>query len=376
LLASSLDAGCGGDSPAPPSPADLGSPTDMSAPPPTDLGPGDDLGGAEDDLGTPPADAGVMDAGATDASPAPDATVGDAGPSPGSEPGARGPYALTTTAATVMRAARRIPVVAHIPAEAAGDGLPVVLFLPGFQLQSMQYVGTVEHLASHGFIVVRADPPTSLFSPSSHVTLRDDARAVLDWALGSSPFRMRVDATRVGAAGHSLGGKVTTMLAAVDPRVRALYGLDPVNAGAGPFGYSADNPDITPAPTNTIAIPVGIVGETLDAMPRMGGIPGFGMACAPSGQNFADIYEALTAAPWAASWEIPGASHMAFLDDPRCGTICDQCNTSTVDTRVVIADVRTSLTAFFRRFLRDDAAMDEWLTGARRPSTWIQRTRP
>jgi hypothetical protein len=372
-IAPATTTGCGGGGAAtPPPPADLGappdlavpadmaSPSDMTTPPPTDLG-------ADVDLGEPPADMGVgADLGAPP----------DAGPPPGGSPSARGPYAATTTMATVTRGTRRIPVVAHVPAEAAGDALPVVLFMAGFQLQTMQYAGTIEHLASHGFVVVRLDPPNSLFAPASHATLRDDARAVLDWALGEAPFRARIDPARVGATGHSLGGKVTTMLAAADTRVRALYGLDPVNAGAGPLGYSADSPDITPAPVNTISIPVGIVGETLDATPRMGGFPFGGMACAPAGQNFADIYGALTAAPWAASWEIPGASHMVFLDDPNCGTTCSVCNTSTVDTRATLADVRTSLTAFFRRFLRDDAAMDEWLTGARRPSSWIQMTRP
>ena len=190
---------------------------------------------------------------------------------------------------------RNTPVRIYQPS--GTELLPLVIFLPGFQLTSAQYAGTLERIASHGFVVIGADPAGSLFSVS-HVNMAVDAAAVLDWALSTSPVSGRIDAAHVAMMGHSLGGKLSTMVAAMDPRVSALMLFDPVNGGAGPSGYNATAPDIVPERVTPLTIPIGIAGEINNAT---GGT--FGMSCAPAAQNYATFYDAATGSAWAVrSW--------------------------------------------------------------------------
>ncbi len=325
------------------------------------LNPRTDAGTDAADAGqvvTPPVDSGMhlsdggqaldagqlspLDAGAVDA--------GIVGWLPPTAPESAGPYLVNTVTASVTRGSRRTPVVAHVPA-----GLrraPVVIFLPGAQLTTAMYAPTVTRLASHGFIVVRADPAFSLFSPD-HAAMAADARAVIDWALSSSsPIAESVDATRVAAMGHSLGGKLAIMTAFADPRVKAVFGIDPVNA---------QSPDVVPDQVSPLTIPLGFAGETLDAATGAGG-----MACAPADGNYVTFYNAAARSPWSAEWTFPGISHLAFVDSCT-GLLCSFCKTSTADEGIARSNLKTLAVAFFRRHFWSDTAMESTLTGAAAP---------
>jgi hypothetical protein len=181
-----------------------------------------------------------------------------------------------------------------------------------------------------------------------------DGRAVITWATSEAPFAASVDATRIGVAGHSLGGKLSTLITMDDDRIDALYAIDPVDGDPSPLGGggSRDRPDLVPARGSEITVPAGFAGETTNGMSS----GGFGsMACAPSEQNFQQFYAAATAAPWAAQWDITGADHMDFLDDPDCGFTCSVCPDGPADDATVLGTNRTLLTAFFRRHLAGDA---------------------
>ncbi len=312
------------------------------------------------DGGVPATDAFVVGADA------PGAMTGD--------PSAMGPYTVTESMAMVM-GDRRTPVTAYVPTLPAGTTAPLVLFLPGFQLNTSQYAGTLRHLASHGFIVVGANPAGSLFSVN-HVNMAADGRAVIGWATSMAPFAASVDATRIGVAGHSLGGKLSTLITMDDDRIDALYAIDPVDGDPSPLGGggSPDRPDLVPARGSEITVPAGFIGETTNGM--SGG--GFGsMACAPSEQNFTQFYSAATAAPWAAQWDVTGADHMDFLDDPAaCGFTCSVCPDGPADDGSVLGTNRTLITAFFRRHLASDASMDATLTGASVPMGVTAMRRP
>ncbi|MFO0714804.1 MAG: hypothetical protein U0353_33500 [Sandaracinus sp.] len=288
----------------------------------------------------------------------------DAAMTSGAAPSARGTYSVTESSATVMAGGRSTPVTAYVPSIPAGTTAPLVVFVPGFQLTSSQYAGTLEHLASHGFIVLGADPSASLFS-ANHVNMAADARAVITWATSMAPFASSVDASRIGVTGHSLGGKVATLVTMDDDRVRALYAIDPVDGDPSPIGGgSSDRPDLVPSRGGDLTVAVGFAGETTN-----GGSGGpFSMPCAPSDQNFEQFYAAATAASWAGQWEIEGADHMDFLDDPACGFTCSACPDGPADDATVLATNRTLLTAFFRRHLGGEAAMDAYLTGVSVPS--------
>ncbi len=325
-------------------------------------------GSSDADGGSPTADAGVgIDAGASDAG-ALDAAAVDAGGEDagftGADPTGDGPFTVSTQAGSVERDGRTTPVTAHVP-DGAGPS-PLVLFLPGFQLGSERYAPLCDRLASHGYVVVRADPPASLLAVS-HVAMRDDAIAVLDWAATELPV-----SGAVGLMGHSLGGKVTTMVAGMRAGVGALLGIDPVNGGNPFSGYSATLPDIVPEVTATLTMAVGYLGETTNASGGVGG-----MACAPADQNYATFYDGSTMSPWAAEWTFEGADHMDFVSDTAgCGFTCSACTDGTADAATVQASTATLMVAFFERHLRGRGDVDAYLTGAMVPSGVTTRSRP
>lgn len=288
---------------------------------------------APGDAGQPPgADGGgSVDAGATYAN--------------GTTPDVAGPYALSTVSGKVTNGSRQTPVVAHLPVGLGPS--PVIVFLPGANLNTSMYLATVERLASHGFVVIRADPAFSIFNVD-HVAMMKDARAAIDWALSASgPLAGRVDSTRVGVMGHSLGGKLAIMTAFADARVGAVFGIDPVNA---------QSPDVVPDQFTPLAVPLGFAGETLDST-------GGGMLCAPAAGNYTTFYEAATSAPWSAEWTFASIGHLDFVD--ACtGLSCGFCKTSSGDKVKARADLHTLTVAFFRKHFRGDVGVDAWLTGA------------
>ncbi|HJK89691.1 MAG TPA: hypothetical protein RMH85_01310 [Polyangiaceae bacterium LLY-WYZ-15_(1-7)] len=341
------------------------------------VAPGVDAGGPGVDSGVPGVDSGVpgVDSGVPGVdSGVPGVDSGTPGEDAGTppvegDPSAAGPFSVTTTDGSVSRASRTTPVVAHVP---TGDGtFPLIVLVPGFQLESTNYLPLAERLASHGFVVVRADPDQGgLLGGTNHVEMRDDLIAVIDWATTSGPVAGSVDATQIGVTGHSLGGKLSTMVAAADSRVGAVFGIDPVDGGGGPLGGDpAATPDIVPSQSNGITAAVGFIGETTN------GSGGF-MPCAPMDQNFQQFYEGTTMASWAAEWDVLGADHMDFVyDTTGCGFACSACPNGSVEASAVQAITSTIGVAFFRRHLAGETAMEQWLTGGSVPGGVDVRSR-
>ncbi len=291
-----------------------------------------------------------------------DTGMEDAEPEPAHNPDEEGPFSLETVDDTVTRDGREIPLTVYIPQRDDEGVSPVIVFVPGFQLTSSRYDDLAQRTASHGFIYIRSDPPASLLSVS-HVAMAEDVSAVLDWALDpTGPLSGKIDTTSVGAMGHSLGGKVSTMAVHRDNRITALFGIDPVNEGGGPGGYTETNPDILPHELQDEAIPVGFAGETVNATSS-----GLGQACAPEGKNFIAFYDAAQSAPWKARWDFLGADHMDFVDDVSSCTVCGLCEDGTADPEEVSASLHILAVAFFRLHFYNEAAMEPWLTGTSLP---------
>jgi dienelactone hydrolase len=345
LLAFGLAAGCGDTSgPAGRDAAVVGgdggigsdSGVDSGSVVTSDAGPGDDTGASDPDAWVAPG----VDAGSS-----------------GAGPDVVGPY--TVTMSTTMRTG--YTAVAWVPTLASGAHAPLVVFKHGYQLASSNYAMLLERIASHGFVVVGVNTSSSFVGGPTNVDERDAMIHAIDWALADAPFAGSVDGAHVLVMGHSRGGKDAVLAAAADTRVTAALLLDPVN-GCGPgMGFSATCPDAASAmQAGAIAVPVGVMGETND------GSGGF-MPCAPTAQNYATIYAALDAAPWAVQWTFADAVHMTFTDDGG-GTFGSFCAMEPTNAAAIRTEIRTMAVAFARYHLRGETEMAAWLTGASVPS--------
>ena len=101
--------------------------------------------------------------------------------------------------------------------------LPVILLLPILGGKRTAESMFAEYLANNGFVVVILERPyTDLITSGTRINdmlvqeLRD-CRSVLDWI----QTHRKWDANRIGILGISLGGIIGTLLAAIDPRIRA-----------------------------------------------------------------------------------------------------------------------------------------------------------
>jgi pimeloyl-ACP methyl ester carboxylesterase len=266
-----------------------------------------------------------------------------------SEPWAPGEYRVRRVPGTITREGREVPYRLYLPVPFAGreEPAPVVVFLPGFLLKTIQYGPLASHIASHGFVVIAVDPQVGLFD-SNHLRMRDDTIAVLDHVL--AVLGERADPNSVATMGHSLGGKIATMIAGQEPRVRGLMGIDPVNGG-GPGGSTPERPDILPESIENLTYPILMVGQTTDSGPR---------GCAPASGNFQVFFNAATGTDWRAAIEIVGADHTDFID--RAGVFARFCPQGPADEERVRELTRMFATAYLHFTLNDDMRYEPYLS--------------
>ena len=214
-----------------------------------------------------------------------------------------------------------VPTIAYRDVPRAEGVFPLVLYSHGSNGARVENVTLAGHLASHGFVVVAPDHHgNNYFDPEPRPSGDDFAANLLFLmdrpldlsflidrflAFGSEPgnfFEGAVDATRVGAAGHSLGGSTVMALARgpfealgqqrtfTDPRVKAILPLDP-----GPHYFQ-------PFPTvfSSIPVPTLLLTGTQSPLSFLL-IPAFG---------------ALTSGPLAMGLgNLTDAGHRTFVDD-------------------------------------------------------------
>jgi dienelactone hydrolase len=146
------------------------------------------------------------------------------------------------------------------PAVVAGaDRFPAIVFSPGLCTNGSQYAFIVEELASHGYLVATIDHPyqsRAIAYPDGRIVTvalerRDadpakaesDYRALIDWRAADlrfvldrllrlnegeqdQRFKGRIDGTRVGAFGHSIGGNTAPQAGVNDSRFKASLNMD------------------------------------------------------------------------------------------------------------------------------------------------------
>ncbi len=133
------------------------------------------------------------------------------------------------------------PIIVHAEAGAAPLGglpRPVVLLGPGWTSLMALSTSLATDLASHGYVVIAADPPLGTEAttfPDSDAALRrlEALSGLLD--LLDDPAVASItgplDHSRVAAGGHSYAGSVAFQLAQDDSRLAAVFDLDGILHG-------------------------------------------------------------------------------------------------------------------------------------------------
>jgi dienelactone hydrolase len=162
------------------------------------------------------------------------------------------------------------------PADAGTRRLPAVVIVPAGLSTQNEFQWAARDLAGHGYVTVTVDPQgigrsdllalpacrdgllacgdlDNLFPDSvlgSQAARLDAVRSGLDFLVSpANPFVRRVDPSKMGAAGHSLGGSAVGAAQEVDPRIRAIVAWDMLFARR----YPALNPDPCKALLNLAA---------------------------------------------------------------------------------------------------------------------------
>lgn len=227
-----------------------------------------------------------------------------------------------------------------------GAPFPVVVLSPGFTLATSYFNNYAQRLASYGIITVMQKVANEV----SHATYRDDTIALIDWlekptGPNGGSVRGRLDTTKLGLVGHSLGGTISLLVAASDPRVKAVFGLDPVDSNSVPARGEVGKIKLPPG------VPLFYVGETISK--------GGGMPCAPADRNY-EVLFAASSSP-AVALLVAGAAHNDFID--LCGLACTICPGGTAPKdRTNRLGVRY-VTAYFLRHLRGDLRAETYLSG-------------
>ena len=179
---------------------------------------------------------------------------------------------------------------------------PLAVVTPGFLIGADQYNSYAERLASWGYVVVSYDFSQQVLDPTSDIACVKMLEELIDWCSTSgNPLGKVCDPENIMLIGHSRGGKISTLAAINDKRVKSLFLLDPVDVTV----YTPDDRSLYPSATTALSasrqlLPVCIVGA------------GKGGDCAPVESSYDLFYRAARGPAWKAVVE--DAGHLQFLD--------------------------------------------------------------
>lgn len=256
-----------------------------------------------------------------------------------------GPFVVSQRTVTVTRtngstftAQIRYPATAaaaNSPFSPAAAPAPAVSFGHGFLSAVDLYDSTMDHLASHGYIVIATTSEGSLLP--SHSNLALDIRQCLTWleqqdVLASSWLFGAVDEARFGVSGHSMGGGASALAAAADARIKCLATL--AAAETNPSAASA---------ALSIQVPARFIVGSQDTI----------VAPTTTLNQYSN-----TDAPRQFS-TITGGSHCGFIDSAIIA-----CDSGSLPRADQLAKTRALLLEFLNTHLRGDAARFATVWGA------------
>ncbi|MFC4884077.1 bis(hydroxyethyl) terephthalate hydrolase [Streptomyces beijiangensis] len=116
---------------------------------------------------------------------------------------ARGSYAVSQTSVSSLGVSGFGGGTVYYPTSTADGTFGAVVIAPGFTAYQSSIAWLGPRLASQGFVVFTIDTLTTLDQPDSRGR---QLLAALDYLTKTSSLRTRIDTSRLGVMGHSMGG--------------------------------------------------------------------------------------------------------------------------------------------------------------------------
>ncbi|MGW0789330.1 bis(hydroxyethyl) terephthalate hydrolase [Streptomyces sp. NPDC002911] len=199
-------------------------------------------------------------------------------PSNSSIEAGRGPYATSQATVSSLSVRGFGGGTVYYPTSTSDGTFGAVVISPGFTAYQSSIAWLGPRLASQGFVVFTIDTNTTSDQPASR---GDQLLAALDYLTEDSSVRGRVDSSRLGVMGHSMGGGGTLEAAKDRPALQAAIPLT---------GWNTDKswPEV-----KTPTLIIGADGDTI----------------APVGTHSKPFYNSLPSSLDKAYLELRGASH-------------------------------------------------------------------
>ncbi|KAK4407391.1 Chlorophyllase-1 [Sesamum angolense] len=235
-----------------------------------------------------------------------------------------------------------------IAPEAEGN-YPVLLFCHGYCTKNSWYSQLLQHVSSHGYIVVAPQ-----FYQCLLISLNDEikiAAKVANWLPAglavSLPQNVKPDLSRLALMGHSRGGKVAFALALgyapTSLNFKALLGLDPVCRLSQPGWVEPDILSYVPHSFH-LSIPIGIIGTGLSNQTK-GIIP----PLAPDGFNHSEFFN--ESKPPCCYFLTKDYGHCDMLNDPNVALASLVCKSGKDSKEKMRRGVGGIMVAFLKAYL-------------------------
>jgi len=247
-----------------------------------------------------------------------------------------GPFLIGSRSVSITRADNTtFTAQVYYPAVAPGANhafaasaapAPAISFGHGFFQPVSRYLSTLQHLASHGYIVIASESEGGL--APSHARFASDLSRCLTYleqqnALSGSWLVGSVNVSAFAMSGHSMGGGCSILAASTDARIRAL----------APMAPAETNPTALGAAPN-LGMPTMIVVGDADSI-------------VPTAANGLAMYNAIDTPRQLAN--IRGGFHCGFIDTTTFG-----CDSSSLPRADQLQTTRRLLTAWFALYLKGD----------------------
>ncbi|MEU8271904.1 alpha/beta hydrolase [Sphaerisporangium sp. NPDC049002] len=230
---------------------------------------------------------------------------------------ARGPFATSQTSVSSIGVIGFGGGTIYYPTDTSQGTFGAIAIAPGYTAtwSSLSWLGP--RLASQGFVVFGIETNTIYDQPDSRGR---QLLAALDYLVGSSSVRSRIDSSRLAVAGHSMGGGGTLEAANARPSLQAAIPLAPWNLTKSWSG---------------VRVPTMIIGGEADTI-------------APVATHSEPFYNS-----------IPASSEKAYMELNNASHFFPQTSNTTMAKYMI---------SWMKRFIDDDTRYEQFLCPAPRSS--------